>query len=258
MARSVFNKEKGLDFTKQPMFFGEDLQVQQYSDMKYPIFDKLNQQQLGYFWRPEEVSLQKDRNDYQELSPQQKFIFTSNLKYQTMLDSVQGRGPCLAFLPFVTNPELEGAIVAWDFMETIHSRSYTYIIKNLYSDPSEVFDTIIEDEKIEKRSKSVTKTYDDLIEMGYKWATDKKVDLYELKKKLWKALITVNILEGLRFYVSFACSFAFGELKLMEGSAKIISLIARDENQHLAITQNILNKWRSGDDPEMKQIMKAI
>ncbi|BCU97642.1 MAG: hypothetical protein CM15mV18_0210 [uncultured marine virus] len=70
-----------------------------------------------------------------------------------MLDSVQGRGPCLAFLPFVTNPELEGAIVAWDFMETIHSRSYTYIIKNLYSDPSEVFDTIIEDKKIEERSK---------------------------------------------------------------------------------------------------------
>ena len=149
MSRSVFNKAKGLDFTKQPMFFGEDLQVQQYSDMKYPIFDKLNQQQLGYFWRPEEVSLQKDRNDYQELSEQQKFIFTSN-KYQTMLDSVQGRGHVLAFLPFVSNPELEGCIVTWDFMETIHSRSYTYIIKNLYANPNQVFDTIIEDEKIEK------------------------------------------------------------------------------------------------------------
>ena len=168
MARSVFNKEKGLDFTKQPMFFGEDLAVQQYSDMKYPIFDKLNQQQLGFFWRPEEVSLQKDRNDYQELSEQQKFIFTSNLKYQTMLDSVQGRGPCLAFLPFCSLPELEGCIVTWDFIETIHSRSYTYIIKNLYSQPSEVFDTIIEDQKIEKRAASVTKTYDDLIELGYK------------------------------------------------------------------------------------------
>ena len=169
MARSVFNKEKGLDFTKQPMFFGEDLQVQQYSDMKYPIFDKLNQQQLGYFWRPEEVSLQKDRNDYGQLSEGQKFIFTSNLKYQTMLDSVQGRGPCLAFLPFVSLPEIEGCVVTWDFMETIHSRSYTYIIKNLYSNPSDVFDTIIEDEKIERRAKSVTQTYDDLIQLGYKW-----------------------------------------------------------------------------------------
>ena len=257
MSRSVFNREKGLDFTKQPMFFGEDLQVQQYSDMKYPIFDKLNQQQLGYFWRPEEVSLQKDRNDYQDLSEQQKFIFTSNLKYQTMLDSVQGRGPCLAFLPFVSNPELEGCIVTWDFMETIHSRSYTYIIKNLYSNPNEIFDTIIEDEKIEKRSKSVTKTYDDLIEMGYKWHLDKdKIDLYELKKKMYLAMVTVNILEGLRFYVSFACSFAFGELKLLEGSAKIISFIARDESQHLAMSQTVINNWRNGDDKDMVKIGK--
>ena len=258
MAKSVFSKEKGLDFTKQPMFFGEDLQVQQYSDMKYPIFDKLNQQQLGYFWRPEEVSLQKDRNDYQELSEQQKFIFTSNLKYQTMLDSVQGRGPCLAFLPFVSNPELEGCIVTWDFMETIHSRSYTYIIKNLYSNPNEVFDTIIEDEKIAQRSKSVTQTYDELIDLGYRWHLDKsKVDLYELKKKMYLAMVTVNILEGLRFYVSFACSFAFGELKLLEGSAKIISFIARDESQHLAMSQRIINNWKDYEnDKDFTKIIK--
>ena len=191
--KTVFNKNKNLDATKQPLFFGEDLAVQRYDTFKYPIFDRLAQQQLGFFWRPEEVSLQKDRNDYAQLSESQKFIFTSNLKYQTMLDSVQGRGPCLAFLPFVTNPELEGAIVAWDFMETIHSRSYTYIIKNLYSDPSEVFDTIIEDKKIEERSKAVTEAYDKLIRLGYKWHNDpKSVDIYELKKALWLALVTVT------------------------------------------------------------------
>src|SRR6056300_773637 len=257
MARLVFNKSKDVSFLKQPMFFGEDLAVQRYDTMKYPIFDKLTQQQLGYFWRPEEVSLQKDRNDYQELRPEQKDIFTSNLKYQTMLDSVQGRGPCLAFLPFVSLPELEGCIVTWDFMETIHSRSYTYIIKNLYSNPGLVFDTIIKDEKIEKRAQSVTEFYDDLILTGHKWHVDKsKVDEYELKKKLWKALVTVNILEGLRFYVSFACSFAFGELKLLEGSAKIISFIARDESQHLAMSQTVINNWRNGDDKDMMPIMK--
>jgi len=256
--KNVFNRDKGLEVAKQPMFFGEDLQVQQYADMKYPIFDKLNQQQLGYFWRPEEVSLQKDRNDYLNLNDQQKFIFTSNLKYQTMLDSVQGRGPCLAFLPFVSNPELEGCIITWDFMETIHSRSYTYIIKNLYSNPNEVFDTIIHDEKIEARSASVTKAYDELIEMGYKWHLNKdKVDLYELKKKMYLAMATVNILEGLRFYVSFACSFAFGELKMLEGSAKIISFIARDESQHLAMSQTIINNWHDrNDDKDMKKIQK--
>ena len=256
--KTVFNKKQNLDTTKQPLFFGEDLAVQRYDTMKYPIFDKLCQQQLGFFWRPEEVSLQKDRNDYAQLSEAQKFIFTSNLKYQTMLDSVQGRGPCLAFLPFVTNPELEGCIVAWDFMETIHSRSYTYIIKNLYSQPSDVFDTIIQDEKIEKRSKSVTQAYDHLINLGSKYNLDpKSVDIYELKKALWLALVTVNVLEGLRFYVSFACSFAFGELKLMEGSAKILSLIARDESQHLAMSQQIIKAYLTKEnDKVMNKVIK--
>jgi ribonucleotide reductase beta subunit family protein with ferritin-like domain len=258
MAKSVFNKDKNLDATKQMMFFGPDLAVQRYDNMKYPVFDKLNQQQLGFFWRPEEVSLQKDRNDYQDLPESQKFIFTSNLKYQTMLDSVQGRGPCLAFLPFCSLPELEGCIVTWDFIETIHSRSYTYIIKNLYSNPSELFDTIITDDKIEKRAKTITETYDDLINSGYQFLLDpKKVDLYELKKKLYRTMVTVNILEGLRFYVSFACSFAFGELKLLEGSAKIISFIARDESQHLAMSQTVINNWRDREgDKDMIKVMK--
>ena len=264
---TVFNTEK-VDTKKQPMFFGKPLGIQRYDSYKYPIFDKLTTQQLGYFWRPEEVSLQKDRGDYQTLRPEQKHIYTSNLKYQIMLDSIQGRGPGMAFIPYCSLPELEACMEVWGFMEMIHSRSYTYIIKNVYSDPSEVFDKIVTDERILERAKSVTESYDDFIQSSQQYGVSDawlhnlegvsyaKDTLNDVKRKLYRAVANVNILEGIRFYVSFACSFAFGELKLMEGSAKIISLIARDENQHLAITQNILNKWRDGDDPEMKQIMK--
>jgi ribonucleoside-diphosphate reductase beta chain len=264
---TVFNTEQ-VNTKKQPMFFGQPLGIQRYDSYKYPVFDKLTTQQLGYFWRPEEVSLQKDRGDYHTLRPEQKHIYTSNLKYQIMLDSVQGRGPGMAFLPYCSLPELEACMEVWGFMEMIHSRSYTYIIKNVYSDPSEVFDKIITDERIVERSRSVTESYDDFIQSAQAYGTSSdwifrlegvdsaRQTLNDVKRKLYRAVANVNILEGIRFYVSFACSFAFGELKLMEGSAKIISLIARDENQHLAITQNILNKWRDGDDPEMKQIMK--
>ena len=264
---TVFNTES-VDTKKQPMFFGKPLGIQRYDSYKYPIFEKLTTQQLGYYWRPEEVSLQKDRGDYQTLRPEQKHIYTSNLKYQIMLDSVQGRGPAIAFLPYCSLPELEACMEIWGLMEMIHSRSYTYIIKNIYSDPSEVFDTIIKDEKILERAESVTESYNDFINAAQfygvsdQWkhrlegVTYAKESLNDVKRKLYRAIANVNILEGIRFYVSFACSFAFGELKLMEGSAKIISLIARDENQHLAITQNILNKWRDGDDPEMKKIME--
>ena len=266
---TVFNTND-VDTKKQPMFFGAPLGVQRYDNFKYPQFENLTKQQLGYFWRPEEVSLQKDRGDYQTLRPEQKHIYTSNLKYQIMLDSVQGRAPGMAFLPYCSLPELESCMEVWSFMEMIHSRSYTYIIKNVYADPSEVFDKILSDDRILSRAASVTESYDEFINEAQQWGQSslwKDIDsslntslpvleLKEIKRKLYRAVANVNILEGIRFYVSFACSFAFGELKLMEGSAKIISLIARDENQHLAITQNILNNWRKGDDSEMVQIMK--
>ena len=262
---TVFNTNH-VEVTKQPMFFGQPLGVQRYDKYKYPVFDKLTQQQLGYFWRPEEVSLQKDRADYLTLRPEQKHIFTSNLKYQILLDSVQGRGPGMAFIPWCSLPELESSMLAWEFMEMIHSRSYTYIIKNVYPDPSDVFDKILDDAKIIARAESVTKAYNELINDAQEWGTGNlyrepargsflsTYELKELKRKLYRAVLNVNILEGIRFYVSFACSFAFGELKLMEGSAKIISLIARDESQHLVLTQQIIKKWQEGDDPEMVTI----
>ena len=264
---TVFNSHE-VDTKKQPMFFGKPLGVQRYDSYKYPIFERLTTTQLGYFWRPEEVSLQKDRSDYQMLRPEQKHIFTSNLKYQVMLDSVQGRGPGMAFSPYCSLPELEACMGVWEFMEQIHSRSYTHIIKNVYSDPSEVFDTILKDDRILERAESVTSAYNDFINSAHQydqsnwWKGDMRghisarMEIKDLKRKLYRAVANVNILEGIRFYVSFACSFAFGELKCMEGSAKIISLIARDENQHLAITQNILNNWRKGDDKQMSEIVK--
>ena len=264
---TVFNTEE-VDTKKQPMFFGKPLGVQRYDNFKYNQFENLTKQQLGYFWRPEEVSLQKDRGDYQSLGSEQKHIYTSNLKYQIMLDSVQGRAPGMAFLPYCSLPELEACMEVWSFMEMIHSRSYTYVIKNVYPDPSEVFNKILNDNRILERAASVTESYDTFINyaqewgQGNMWRDDWKASpssvwtRKDLKRHLYRAVANVNILEGIRFYVSFACSFAFGELKLMEGSAKIISLIARDENQHLAITQNIINNWRKGDDPEMKEIVK--
>ena len=217
---TVFNTQE-VDTKKQPMFFGKPLGIQRYDSYKYPTFDRLTTQQLGYFWRPEEVSLQKDRGDFQSLRPEQKHIFTSNLKYQILLDSVQGRGPGLAFIPYCSIPELESAMIAWEFFEMIHSKSYTHIIKNVYPDPGEVFDTVLDNEKIISRAKSVTKAYDEFLDVVGEYAESNMwvhnldgvplghYELVELKRKLYRAVVNVKILEGIRFYVSFACSFAF-------------------------------------------------
>ena len=263
---SVFNINNKTDHTKALAFLDESgaAPIQRYDVLKYRQFDKLTDKQLGFFWRPEEVDVLRDAKDFKELTDHERHIFTSNLKRQILLDSVQGRSPNLAFLPLATIPELETWIQTWSFNETIHSRSYTHIIRNVYSDPSAVFDQLTEIPEILDCATDISKYYDDLIEyagyyrlLGYgihevnhQTVT---IDRYELKKKLWLCLNSVNALEGIRFYVSFACSWAFAELKKMEGNAKIIKLIARDENVHLGSTQTLL-KLLPQDDPDYELI----
>ncbi|WP_410014234.1 class Ia ribonucleoside-diphosphate reductase subunit beta [Sodalis sp. C49] len=267
MAYTTFSQHKNNQLL-EPMFFGQNVNVARYDQQKYDIFEKLIEKQLSFFWRPEEVDVSRDRIDFQALPEHEKHIFLSNLKYQTLLDSIQGRSPNVALLPLISIPELETWVETWAFSETIHSRSYTHIIRNIVNDPSLVFDDIVTNEEILKRAKDISGYYDDLIELtGYYHllgvgahqvnGREVTVNLRELKKKLYLCLMSVNALEAVRFYVSFACSFAFAERELMEGNAKIIRLIARDEALHLTGTQHMLNLLRSGeDDPEMAEIAK--
>ncbi|WP_028883760.1 class Ia ribonucleoside-diphosphate reductase subunit beta [Taylorella asinigenitalis] len=255
---------------KEPMFFGQPVNVARYDQQKYEIFEKLIEKQLSFFWRPEEIDVSQDRIDYAGLPEHEKHIFISNLKYQTLLDSIQGRSPNVAFLPLVSLPELETWIETWSFSETIHSRSYTHIIRNISVDPSSIFDDIVRNKHILERAKDISKYYDNLIELTQYYelfgegthninGKEVEVSINELKKRLYLCLMAVNVLEAIRFYVSFACSFAFAERKLMEGNAKIIKLIARDEALHLTSTQHMLNIMRSGeDDPEMAVIAKEL
>ena len=250
----------------EPMFFGQPVNIARYDQQKYEIFQKLIEKQLSFFWRPEEVDVSQDRLDYSNLPEHEKHIFISNLKYQTLLDSIQGRSPNVALLPIVSIPELETWIETWSFSETIHSRSYTHIIRNIVHEPSTVFDDIVTNEYIIRRAEEIAQYYDDLIKATQHYhlfgegehqvaGQTITVSLRELKRKLYRCMMCVNALEAIRFYVSFACSFAFAERELMEGNAKIIKLIARDEALHLTGTQHILNLLRSGlDDPEMAEI----
>lgn len=248
------------------MFFGQPVNVSRYDQQKHPIFEQLIEKQLSFFWRPEEIDVSKDRIDFAELSTHEQHIFLSNLKYQTLLDSIQGRSPNVVLLPLVSIPELETWIETWSFSETIHSRSYTHIIRNVVNDPSKIFDDIIDNEYILERASDIAKYYDDLHQCAKLYDLHGEgtyeidgelieVNLKKLKKQLYLCIVAVNVLEAIRFYVSFACSFAFAERKVMEGNAKIIKMIARDEALHLNGTQHMINLMRQGkDDPEMVEI----
>lgn len=269
MSYSTFSKNKN-DALKEPMFFGQPVNVARYDQQKYEVFEKLIEKQISFFWRPEEIDISKDRRDFANLPEHEKHIFISNLKYQTLLDSIQGRSPNVALLPLVSIPELETWIETWSFFETIHSRSYTHIIRNIVTDPSVVFDDIVDNEQILRRAEDIATYYDDLIEYSQYYnlfgegthtinGKTITISLRELKKKLYLCLMCVNVLEAIRFYVSFACSFSFAERELMEGNAKIIKLIARDEALHLTSTQHMLNIMKSGaDDPEMAEIAAEL
>ena len=260
---SVF-KLKTLSHLESPMFFGESVDIARYDSVRYPQFEKITDKQLGFFWRPEEMDLSKDSKDFASLNEFEQHIFTSNLKRQILLDSVQGRSPNLAFLPMASVPELEVMVETWAFFETIHSRSYTHIIRNIYANPSKIFDEIKTIQPILDCAHDISIYYDDFISysrwyellgLGEHTVNNKTItiDLYELKKKLFLCLMSVYILEGIRFYVSFACSWAFAELKKMEGNAKVIKFIARDENTHLAASTSII-KHLLKDDPDFARI----
>lgn len=267
MQYSIFTQTKNNALT-EPMFFGQPVNVARYDQQKHPIFEQLIEKQLSFFWRPEEIDVSRDRIDFGNLSVHEQHIFLSNLKYQTLLDSIQGRSPNVVLLPLVSIPELETWIETWSFSETIHSRSYTHIIRNVVNDPSLIFDDIMDNDHILARAEDIARYYDELHESaslynmfgeGQYTVNGKVIDvnLTTLKKQLYLCLVAVNVLEAIRFYVSFACSFAFAERKVMEGNAKIIRLIARDEALHLNSTQHMLNLMRTGqDDPEMVQIAK--
>lgn len=254
------------DATREPMFFGQSVNVARYDQQKYEVFEKLIEKQLSFFWRPEEVDVSRDKIDYNSLPDHEKHIFISNLKYQTLLDSIQGRSQNVAFLPLVSLPELETWIETWSFSETIHSRSYTHIIRNIVNDPSVIFDDIVVNHEILRRATDIAEFYDHLIKLTQIYhllgegthvidGEPVEVNTRTLKKALYLCMMSVNALEAIRFYVSFACSFAFAERKLMEGNAKIIRLIARDEALHLNSTQHILTIMQGGkDDPEMGEI----
>jgi len=233
---------------KKMMFLDEAVDIQRYDELKYPALDKITDKQLGFFWRPEEVDISKDKKDFENLTEHEQHIFTSNLKRQILLDSVQGRAPNIAFLPIASLPEVENWIETWSFSETIHSRSYTHIIRNIYPNPSTVFDNLLDIKQIIECGKDIAQYYDDLIDCNNS-ATNKT----DHKKALWMCMNSANALEGIRFYVSFACSWAFAELKKMEGNAKIIKFIARDENVHLASTTTMLKNMVK-EDKEMEKI----
>lgn len=265
---TVFNTNQ-VDIMTEPMFLGSGLGIARYDQQRHKVFEDLIEKQLSFFWRPEEVNVMMDRGQFEKLPQHQQNLFTDNLKYQSLLDSIQGRAPSAVFAPLISDPSLDTWFQTWTFSETIHSRSYTHIMRNLFTDPAKIFDEIVLDEAIMKRAESIGVYYDAVTEAHRKWlnAQDRcfnpdnieiKQAKHELMKAMYLCMHVVNALEAIRFYVSFACTFNFHKnMEIMEGNAKIMKFIARDEQLHLKGTQYQIRQWQLGTDgDEWVQVAK--
>lgn len=239
--KSVLNT-KHFDATEQPIFLGEDLSLQRYDKFKYPIFFDLFKKQVEFSWWPHEISLNRDRDQYKNLSEEERFVFDTNLKFQILGDSMLSRS-IHSLSDLVSNPELEICMNTWAHMEGIHSYSYSYLLNNVHSNPSSFFDSVMEDKEIVSRATLIRDNFDKIL------GKDKND-----KEKIFNCLIATNIMEGLVFYVSFACSFYFGYRGVMEGNSKIIKFIQRDEAQHFAITQNLISILRKEEKEGFAEI----
>lgn len=241
--------ENDVDFTQQPMFGGEGLGLIRSDVVKYRRIAELTDRQIGQFWQPEEFDLTRDRLDYKDLEPHEKHIFDSNIKYQALLDSLQVVGIGELFGRYTSLPEVKEWTVAWSFSELIHDRSYTHILRNINNDPTPVLDEIIRTPQIISRARYITAGYD---HMSLVMANPKSKPI-DRAKAIVGAHCTANILEGILFYVSFACSYAFSKNGKMEGNTKTISSINRDEILHLAYTQYVMNLFRKGAEGSLMQ-----
>lgn len=269
---TVFNTQQ-VDLMAEPMFFGSGLGIARYDIQRHRTFEELIEKQLSFFWRPEEVNLMTDRAQFEKLPVGQQNVFLDNLKYQSLLDSIQGRAPAAVLSALISDPSLDTWNQTWTFSETIHSRSYTHIMRNLLNDPAKVFDEIVLDEAIMKRAETIGHYYDDVILKTRLWENAKEryeeslgscqqndIEMYEgyvidakreLMKALYLCLHVINGLEAIRFYVSFACTFNFHKnMEIMEGNSKIMKFIARDEQLHLKGTQYIIRQLQLGTDGE--------
>jgi ribonucleoside-diphosphate reductase beta chain len=164
-----------------------------------------------------------------------------------------------------TNAAFEVAMTRLQFQEVNHSDSYSYILRNVFDNPAEIFDTIIDDKVITRHTKNITNAYEDFYNALNIWETQEitkqsvlgvPLDLHDMKKKLWLALIAWNILEGIRFFVSFACTFAFAENKKMVGNAQELKLIARDEILHLQMTQKLINILKENEEEGFFEVIE--
>jgi ribonucleoside-diphosphate reductase beta chain len=269
---NIYDISKPTNYLNRTMFLDPagPVTIQRFEEVRYPRIEKYNDTAEGFFWRPQETTLTKDKLDFKESGKAVKHIFTQNLLRQTTLDSFQD--PATIFTPVSSVPELNLLVKNWSFFESnIHSKAYSHIIRNIYNVPKDQFDKIHDTAEIVSMASNIGEYYNSLHEVNsQKTMADKYQRLYNGKptsgstpvdapteyehlKAVWLALNASYGLEAIRFMVSFATSLAMVENKIFIGNGNIIGMIMQDELLHTDWSAYLLNQ-NIKDDPRFAQL----
>jgi len=229
-----------------------------------PMFDSLYQRQESQHWGPSEQDLTGDLSSLKLASKADIHAFNSNLSYQMLLDSTNSLAPLSIFGLFTNRQDLIDWLSLWSFSETIHSATYSQFLMTAHPDPDKVFAATQTSEFIRKRGDSIGHYYNNAFFWGMQYALRGNVftkeELFECAKALRLAIFAANLLEGVRFYLSFACSFSFAarsDNPLFTNNALLLKAIAKDEALHLVGTQHMLNRMTSGKEGNLLEMVSA-
>lgn len=232
---SVFNQNnKGHETKKYPLFLGEDLGLFDTINTTYPELEELYQIQIAQIWNELEVDMSQDSIDLLSLDPVARDILVRTISWQHLADSIASKSISGLLMPYVTNSELEGLVNVWSLFETIHARTYSHIVKQIFEDPQQMLLDTYNDVQAIERSGAIQKGFEQLENLP-KNATKK-----EQARAILLALGSLFALEAIAFMDSFAVTFAVGELKKVSGTVQNVKLIARDEMLHTRFGHNIL------------------
>lgn len=241
------------DHTNADLFLGDSLGIADYVRVAHPELERLALLQRSQFWTETEISLEADKKQWGNLPREIQEITLLNLAWQTQTDSFISRAPEAAIMPLVSRPELEGMLKQWSYFEDLHSRAYSNIIRNVLTDPAEFIDSVTKNQEAFARIADSVELFDELYQLGQYFIavrdhrgdnTYPETEFPEVKRetqaKLLDAYFAIYGLEAMQFYASFACTFALAENDILQGIAKNLQLIAKDEALHTQMSKAII------------------
>lgn len=230
-----------------PLFLGQQLGVIDTINVQYPKLEELYQKQLSQIWSEFEISLEQDKMDMLNVPKATRELMVKTIMFQTSADSCACRSIVEILGKYISNSELLNLVTLQTFFEVIHARTYSHIIKQTFTDPSDMLEELYNEANVLRRLEPIVKAFDEISNLPED-ATEK-----QKRQAIIKTMVALFALEAISFMASFAVTFAITESGVFQGIGQLVTLICKDEVLHGRMDYEVLNILKN--DAEWKTEM---